>query len=809
MPKKKPIAKRLDKLFDDIKHEEPGAEAKPRSRKRVSEEKGQSTPQPKATVKKARAFDQAPSNVIRTDTALSLAFQLGQSNWATLQVVDETDTRNWTDEEQLLVKQVADQLSLALENARLFQETQRRAQEMTALAEVGREVSATLNLETVLERIAEYAKDLLQAESSAVYLPSPDSKAWQAISVVGEDAEEIKNDPIKSGRGILGKIAVDKVGRIVNSASNEAGAVTVAGTNVHDYEHIMGTPILIQDRVTGLMAVWRTGEGLEFNQTELEFLNSLAQQAAIAIENARLFKSVTDSQGQLAEALRIGRMGYFEYDLPNGVLTLTDEMLALVGSSAEKEGGNKFPLREILKKYVIAEDVQPTLATISDLIKHPEKKKLSQEIRFKTLDGKIIWVEVIYSIEMDSSGRYSKVVGSSQDITERKINELTQSAITHISESALTSKTVEELFQAVHDSIQTLLPARNFYVALYDRSTNEITFPYHVDEIDDDWSPRGLGRGLTSHVIRTGKPLRTTPEIFSELEASGEIVSDGIRSVDWLGVPLRSGGVVRGVMAVQTYDASVRITENQVESFSLIGAQTAAAFERLQAREELAKSEADLRALFAAMEDVILVYDKEGRYVRIAPTNPSRLFLPPEDMIGKKITEVLPKELQQPFMDAIQQTITSGQTTKIEYPLDLNDQIYWFDATLSKLNEDQVFWVARDITERKLAEEALQRRNTYLAASSEIGRLVTSTLDLNSIFTRTVSLISERFGFYFASLYSTQDDEYYAILREATGEAGEKMKSLNHRVVIGSQTIIGQAAGTGEVVIANDVTTEP
>ncbi|MFT3894805.1 MAG: GAF domain-containing protein [Anaerolineales bacterium] len=54
---------------------------------------------------------------------MSLAFQMGQTTWATLQVIDEAEERRWTPDEQLLVKQVADQLSLALENAQLFQET--------------------------------------------------------------------------------------------------------------------------------------------------------------------------------------------------------------------------------------------------------------------------------------------------------------------------------------------------------------------------------------------------------------------------------------------------------------------------------------------------------------------------------------------------------------------------------------------------------------------------------------------------------------------------------------------------------------
>ena len=113
--------------------------------------------------------------------------------------------------------------------------------------------------------------------------------------------------------------------------------------------------------------------------------------------------------------------------------------------------------------------------------------------------------------------------------------------------------------------------------------------------------------------------------------------------------------------------------------------------------------------------------------------------------------------------------------------------------------------VHQDITERKLSEELLKRRNDYLAASAEIGRLVTSTLDLNTIFTRTVNLISERFGFYFAAIYNIEEGCFQAVLREATGEAGEKMKAQRHTVAVGSQSIIGKAAETGELMIGNDI----
>src|SRR5258706_2640620 len=229
MPEKQPIDKRLNKLFDDIRHDEASEEVKSRVQKRSAEELVKPASEVKPIVKRALATETRLSFVTQNDKAISLAFEAGQNNWATLQVMDEeTTNRKWSEDEHLLVKQVADQLSLALENARLFQETQRRAQEMTALAEVGREISATLNLETVLERITSYASDLLVATSAAAYLPNEKGETWTAIAAIGLDAKEIKNDTVIRGEGILGKIVLQQNGAIMNNVDQIPGAITIA-----------------------------------------------------------------------------------------------------------------------------------------------------------------------------------------------------------------------------------------------------------------------------------------------------------------------------------------------------------------------------------------------------------------------------------------------------------------------------------------------------------------------------------------------------------------------------------------------------
>ena len=198
---------------------------------------------------------------------------------------------------------IANQASICIESGRLFQETKRQAQEAAAIAEVGRYISSTLQLDVVLERIASYARDLLDAEATAVYLFDENTSTLTAIAAIGQDSVEIKNDPLPLGVGILGNIAKQKVGEFVNDTVKDPRAVIVKGTEQNPFEHIMGVPILFSNKLTGLLAVWRSGDGLEFNQDELDFSGRLAQQAAFAIENARLYQAEFVRREQ-AETLR-------------------------------------------------------------------------------------------------------------------------------------------------------------------------------------------------------------------------------------------------------------------------------------------------------------------------------------------------------------------------------------------------------------------------------------------------------------------------------------------------------------------------
>jgi diguanylate cyclase (GGDEF)-like protein/PAS domain S-box-containing protein len=127
--------------------------------------------------------------------------------------------------------------------------------------------------------------------------------------------------------------------------------------------------------------------------------------------------------------------------------------------------------------------------------------------------------------------------------------------------------------------------------------------------------------------------------------------------------------------------------------------------ERRKVEEALRGREAELRALFASMKDLVIIYSKEGRYLNIATTDFQMLIKPPEQLVGKTIHEVLPEDEADRWVGHIQMVLENQKTMPIEYSLEFDHQMIWFNALVSPLNKDSVIWVARDITAQKHVQE--------------------------------------------------------------------------------------------------------
>ncbi|HSM71317.1 MAG TPA: GAF domain-containing protein, partial [Anaerolineales bacterium] len=229
---------------------------------------------------------------------LGVPIKSGRETIGVLSVQSTTEEGVYDDDDLRLLTTIAANAGAAIQTAQLHAETQRRAKEMATLTDVGRDISATLDAETVLESIAKHAKDLLNGNLSALFLPEDGGNTFRAIAAVGEEADELRNDTVKLGQGLLGDIARTKVSEIVNDTNADPRTIIIQGTEQSPNEHLMAVPLLANEDMKGLMAVWRTGKGKEFVNAELEFLDNLSRQAVIAVQNAQLFADTTETLEQ-------------------------------------------------------------------------------------------------------------------------------------------------------------------------------------------------------------------------------------------------------------------------------------------------------------------------------------------------------------------------------------------------------------------------------------------------------------------------------------------------------------------------------
>jgi two-component system cell cycle sensor histidine kinase/response regulator CckA len=131
--------------------------------------------------------------------------------------------------------------------------------------------------------------------------------------------------------------------------------------------------------------------------------------------------------------------------------------------------------------------------------------------------------------------------------------------------------------------------------------------------------------------------------------------------------------------------------------------------QRRSAERTLRHSEAELRALFAGLSDVVLVLDVDGTYIRVAPTRTRMLYRPSAELVGSTLHDVFPAEQADLYLREIRRALTSGVPREFEYTVQIDGEDVWFDATLSPTPDHVVFWVARDVTKRRQAEAALQQ----------------------------------------------------------------------------------------------------
>jgi PAS domain S-box-containing protein len=435
-------------------------------------------------------------------------------------------------------------------------------------------------------------------------------------------------------------------------------------------------------------------------------------------------RSLLEREERLALVMQATNDGLFDWDILSGQVYYSPRWKSMLGYADHEVEGNLDGWQRLLHP----DDRTRALAAVQD---HLEGRTpyLELEHRLKHKDGEYRWILARGLALCEGSGRAYRFAGSHTDITARKRaeeqiqrqNELL-AALHETALGVIRQLELQSLLETIVERAVRLLGADSGFIFLVTPEKDAIETMVgigvernHVGVQLKPWE------GLAGTVWQTGEPLMV--ETYQDWPQRSKIYAgDAIGPT--MGAPLKSAAEVAGVLGVsrpagdptfqpdevEILNRFAQLASIALENARLHTSQQEELAERKRAEEAVRASDVEMRALLAAMTDVILVLDADGRYVKIAPTNPTLLYRPASEMVGKTLQEVFPPAQAETFTSNIHQALSTQQPVNFEYQLLIGEQEIWFDATVSPMSDHSVIWVGRDISQRKQAQQSLQQR---------------------------------------------------------------------------------------------------
>ncbi len=535
-----------------------------------------------------------------------------------------------------LLATIAASLSGALDKARLFDETLRHARESEALNEVGRDISGTLDLSTVLDKIASHALDLLKSSSSAIFLPDSDGKTMRALVARGDIAEEILADSIKIGEGIIGSLAKLGKAEYINDTNLDPRTVQIPGTDAVRNERLMVTPLLSGKRVHGMMAVWREG-GEPFSKEDLRFQEELSLQAVIAIKNAHFVDEVQQraSELEIITSVQAGLSSKLDiqsiYDLVgekvHGIFNTQAVVISYYDPKSELasfpylfwKGERIYPEKQPLSGfsgYVIRNKetlfINENVASLAQsygstmLVGDDFPKSL---IALPILAGSQIYGSLsIQNFERENAFsendlRLLTTLAGSMAIsiqnaelfveTRQRADELT--LINSILSELDTRLDIQAMYDRTGERIREVFDAQIVVLSIYDQKEKLTYYPYIIENgerlYQDPLPLREDGGGFGGHVMRTRQPILVNRnfEEHSRKYQSNNLGANADQTVvvrSGLWVPMIVGDEVRGVISLQNLEKEDAFSDSDVRLLMTIANSIGVAIENARLFDE-------------------------------------------------------------------------------------------------------------------------------------------------------------------------------------------------------------------------------
>jgi PAS domain S-box-containing protein len=700
-----------------------------------------------------------------------------------LQHIDKENA--FSDSDVRLLETLAISMSVALENARLFDEVQKSNREITEALEQQTATSDILQvmasspteIQPVLDAVAENAARLFDAIDVQIYRVDGDllrQAAHFGSSPALKDGDTL---PLVPGL-ITGRAVIER--RVIHFHDLTEISVSEYPESMKFQKHfrpnqsVIVSPLVREDIAIGAVVVWRD-EGRPFTEKLIALLSTFANQAAIAVENVRLFNETEQraAELQIINSVQEGLASKLEmqaiYDLVGNKIReifnadttfiafhdVENHRIVAPYYTDKGERGLQVgrPYGKGLAEVIIESGERLLLSTSDEMndagafnIASPgSDKDLNQSFLGVPIfrNGKTVGATSVQSYQpyafddndlsllqtltnsMSVALENARLFDRTQHLlkeTEERAAEL--ATINTVGQALVTEPDLDALIQLIGEQIRQAFSADIVYVALTDEGTDVIQFPYTYGE---EFNPLQLGEGLTGKIIETGEPLLINREMDKRRAEMG-ITQVGVGARSYLGVPIQMGGQTFGVISAQSTGEEGRFDQDDLHLLNTIAANVGTAIRNAQLFDEIKRQNQYNEAVIENSPAAIVILDMEANVTGWNPAAEKLFGYTEAEALGKNVDDLVAKkddihaEAERFSQKALSEKhihLLARRTRKDGSLVDV--EVSGVPIAVDGVQADFIA-IYHDVTElqraREAAEQANQAKSTFLANMS-------------------------------------------------------------------------------------------
>ncbi|NGP75749.1 GAF domain-containing protein [Balneolaceae bacterium YR4-1] len=550
----------------------------------------------------------------------------------------------FSDSDVRLLNTLANSMTVALENARLFSETEQRNAELAIINSVQEGLVREMNMQGIYNLVGDRIRELFDAQVTVIRTFDFENDLEKFEYAVEKDKQfEVEprrinwaNRQVINSRGHL--LITDnylETARRYGSEGYSKGLPPKSAVFV---------PMMVGDEVIGSVSLQNVDREYAYNKSDVRLLTTMVNSMSVALQNARLFSETAQRNAELPviNSVQGGLVAEMDmqsiYDLVGDrIRNLFDaQVTAIVTFDLEQkiedfkylfeDGGRYYPnprpydkvreqIIETKEVLLINENAAEVFSKINDKPFRPLKgtqlaksslfvpmlvgktvrgyvtlQNLDRENAFTESDVRLLTTLVnSMSVALENARLFNK--------TSRLLEEADQRAtemdtVNRISKALVAQLEFDALIKLVGQLMKETFKADVVYLALYDKKTNMIHFPY---EYGDKNESRPFGSGFTEKIITSKEPLlinRDLDEVRDQMKAK----QIGVISSSYLGVPIQIGNEAIGVISIQSTKEENRFDDNDQRLLSTIAANVGVAMENAEAYERLRNAMTELKS---------------------------------------------------------------------------------------------------------------------------------------------------------------------------------------------------------------------